>query len=341
VALKRSPILGYNHNFRHRGRVFHVQTEDSGVDNPHVFTHLFHGGVIINTRKLEYDPDSSEDAVKALMQAQHKAMLRDLKSTKFDDKIVAYLGPHPEGGESAERDEEEVAASAAEAAGALPLAGMPLPPDAPPPVAAPGPVLTEVPEHLAQVHVQFRRPGPAPAAGTPPPAGVGAYVQRGEHRREAPLAAADAEPPTAESPSAPVYHGDGSTQPLARGKRLGVSNPPPIPASRRRPTRPPPRTSQAQTRAFVSEAERGARQAARPPAGASVVVSRPSVIVGAPPRTIGGDDAKTHRADEPRVARARRAPSPSPPNSLFGRDLISEKSLDEVILAYLSEDAED
>jgi hypothetical protein len=52
---KRSPILGYNHNFRHRGLVFHVQTEDSGVDNPHIFTHLFHGGVILSSRKLDYD----------------------------------------------------------------------------------------------------------------------------------------------------------------------------------------------------------------------------------------------------------------------------------------------
>src|SRR5882724_11426117 len=43
---KRSPILGYNHNVRYRGLVFHVQTEDSGVASPHLFTHLFHTGVI-------------------------------------------------------------------------------------------------------------------------------------------------------------------------------------------------------------------------------------------------------------------------------------------------------
>ena len=49
---KRSPILGYNHNVRYRGIVFHVQTEDSGIINPHVFSHLFHGGVILSSRKL-------------------------------------------------------------------------------------------------------------------------------------------------------------------------------------------------------------------------------------------------------------------------------------------------
>jgi hypothetical protein len=91
VAAKRSPILGYNHNVRFRGVVFHVQTEDSGITNPHVFTHLFHGGVIVNTRKLVYDAEAAEETVKALMQSQHKAVLRELKGGVFDDKIDAYL----------------------------------------------------------------------------------------------------------------------------------------------------------------------------------------------------------------------------------------------------------
>jgi hypothetical protein len=88
---KRSPILGYNHNVRYRGLVFHVQTEDSGVMSPHLFTHLFHEGVIISTRKLVYDGSASEEAIKSLMQAQHKAVLKDLKIHTFDDKIDVYL----------------------------------------------------------------------------------------------------------------------------------------------------------------------------------------------------------------------------------------------------------
>ena len=88
---KRSPILGYNHNVRYRGLVFHVQTEDSGLLSPHLFTHLFHGGVIISTRKLVYDAGAAEDAIKSLMQAQHKAVLKELKKGTFDDKIDQYL----------------------------------------------------------------------------------------------------------------------------------------------------------------------------------------------------------------------------------------------------------
>jgi hypothetical protein len=92
---KRSPILGYNHNVRYRGLVFHVQTEDSGVASPHLFTHLFHHGVIVSTRKLDYDPGSAEESIRSLMQAQHKAVLKDLRRGSFDDKIDAYLGGTP------------------------------------------------------------------------------------------------------------------------------------------------------------------------------------------------------------------------------------------------------
>jgi hypothetical protein len=92
---KRSPILGYNHNVRYRGLVFHVQTEDSGVSTPHLFTHLFHHGVIVSSRKLVYDAGSAEESIKSLMQAQHKATLKDLRRGHFDDKIDSYLGGTP------------------------------------------------------------------------------------------------------------------------------------------------------------------------------------------------------------------------------------------------------
>jgi hypothetical protein len=92
---KRSPILGYNHNVKYRGIVFHVQTEDSGLLSPHLFTHLFHEGVIVSTRKLVYDPGANEEAIKALMQAQHKAVMKDLRRGAFDEKIDQYLGGVP------------------------------------------------------------------------------------------------------------------------------------------------------------------------------------------------------------------------------------------------------
>jgi hypothetical protein len=63
--------------------------------NPHLFTHLFHEGVIVSTRKLVYDSGSNEDAIKSLMQAQHKAVMKDLRKGTFDDKIDQYLAGTP------------------------------------------------------------------------------------------------------------------------------------------------------------------------------------------------------------------------------------------------------
>jgi hypothetical protein len=75
--------------------IFHVQTEDSGQQNPHLFTHLFHEGVIVSTRKYVYDAGSNEEAIKGLMQAQHKAVMKDLRRGTFDDKIDSYLSGVP------------------------------------------------------------------------------------------------------------------------------------------------------------------------------------------------------------------------------------------------------
>ena len=95
AVAKRSPILGYNHNVRYRGLIFHVQTEDSGLLSPHLFTHLFYEGVIISTRKLVYDAGADEGAIKSLMQAQHKAVMKDLKRGAFDDKMDTNLAGNP------------------------------------------------------------------------------------------------------------------------------------------------------------------------------------------------------------------------------------------------------
>src|SRR5262245_9379271 len=74
-----SPLLGFNNNVRHKGRVFHIQTEDSGVRHPHVITHLFaDGGRILKTTKTSYAEhighDKLAETVRAMMQEQHKAM---------------------------------------------------------------------------------------------------------------------------------------------------------------------------------------------------------------------------------------------------------------------------
>jgi hypothetical protein len=68
-----------------------------------------------------------------------------------------------------------------------------------------------------------------------------------------------------------------------------------------------------------------------------VVVARPAVVIGAPPTVIGAPPTAPARRTSP--SSARELPPPAAAENIFGQDLISEKSLDEVIMAYLSEDS--
>ncbi|KIG13650.1 hypothetical protein DB30_07858 [Enhygromyxa salina] len=103
--MSRSPQLGYNHNIPHRGRLYHVQTEDSGVKRAHIFTHVFYDGTIISSNKVDYDPgaevENLDQHIIGLMQESHKSMIRNLRRGVYDDKIVQYIGEHPEGAHDA------------------------------------------------------------------------------------------------------------------------------------------------------------------------------------------------------------------------------------------------
>jgi len=81
-------IPGFNHNIMHKGKMYHIQTEDSGPRRPHLITHLFVGGNILSTKKTDYstivNEDNIEEIVRDLMEEQHNEMLRELKDGMFD-----------------------------------------------------------------------------------------------------------------------------------------------------------------------------------------------------------------------------------------------------------------
>lgn len=81
-------LPGFNHQVRHGGRDFHVQTEDSGADAATVTTHLFHAGAVLATRKSSYAdlrgaPDLAAQ-VRRRMEEQHKELLRRVAAGEFD-----------------------------------------------------------------------------------------------------------------------------------------------------------------------------------------------------------------------------------------------------------------
>jgi hypothetical protein len=89
-------LSGFNTNFRYRGVLFHVQSEDSGREHPHIITHLFHGGNIMFSEKSSYaehvDDGNLEDRVRELMEGQHKAVLKRLRAGDFDERIRERVG---------------------------------------------------------------------------------------------------------------------------------------------------------------------------------------------------------------------------------------------------------
>ncbi len=179
-------IPGYNHNVKYRERIYHVQTEDSGVDNPHIITHLFVGGNIVESRKTSY-----ADIVKSgrlremlveLMQDQHKAMLRDLISGRFDGKIVersvnaaTLNGPAPLNVEAGAQHRASILAPSVEAGARRPAAQPPRQAPVVPPAARPAAARPAAPAPITPI---VRQPPPAAPPGAraptrfapPPPA---------------------------------------------------------------------------------------------------------------------------------------------------------------------------
>lgn len=82
---------GYNTDFSYRGLTFHAQTEDNGTANPFLVSLLYHKGAIIASRKTSYrellGADGLVEQLREMMRAQHKALMRELLSGVYDEKM--------------------------------------------------------------------------------------------------------------------------------------------------------------------------------------------------------------------------------------------------------------
>jgi len=89
----RRAQMGFNNNIKFHEQTFHVQTEDSGLDQPHIITHLFaDGGRVIKSHKRSYaDAVARADVaeyVRGLMKSQHLEMVLLLREGRFDNVIA-------------------------------------------------------------------------------------------------------------------------------------------------------------------------------------------------------------------------------------------------------------
>jgi hypothetical protein len=306
VSKTPPPLLGFNNNVRHRGRVFHIQTEDSGIKRPHIHTHLFgDGGRILKSVRLDYAEHLARDdlpaVVRKLMKEQHKGLFISLRAGELDDLIEKALGP------------------------LAPREASPPPPSSP--IAASSPFAAPSPEAVAEQ------------------AGVLETPQRIEIQNppaEAPRRVSSTTIPTA--PRTPVVHMLPSPIPAtytapartAESRVRPASVPPrpasvPPPSDPRIPTPPPPSHSiDSAVEAMAAKAAGQPLPSAEttPPGGTRLQKRRPQ------------SDSSPGRYSISRPANIFEEAPPSESRSIFGDPLIGEKSLDEVILSYLAEDLE-
>jgi hypothetical protein len=317
--LTRSPLLGYNHNVRYGGRILHVQTEDSGPANPHLFTHLFFEGSILATKRFQYDAASTEDGVRGMMQGQHKEILKELKQGLYDDRLEDFFSARGEVFTSPHRAVAEVSppvlfATEAEA----PLTpSRPLEARATRAEATPSPEILDLDSIPTPPPDQMRTPEPQPVHTIRPTLpGRGTYTFKRPTRdiavtdpSETGTPPEDRRPPKTQPPSSPA-------SPVVVQRRIVVG------AGAKRP----------------SAARPVAPRPRRPGGGIPYVVqegSHPNLIArrpsqpGVPPAT--PMDERADAATAPRTA----APPPIPQEPA-PESLVSTRSLDDVILAYLS-----
>ncbi len=157
------PLLGFNNNVRHQGRVFHIQTEDSGARHARIVTHLFaDGGRILRTTRTDYSDrvgrkDMAEH-LRQLMKQQHKAMFLALRAGELDDAIALALGGDPEVDAEvpssaritavsvSPEPKDEIADTTEVSSAVAPRRGVPRPEMPPPPPDGERPIAIEPPE---------------------------------------------------------------------------------------------------------------------------------------------------------------------------------------------------
>lgn len=87
-------MIGYNNDVEHRGKTFHIQTEDRGANDDTIETQLFCGGAILDTKITTYtdlieglEGKERDRKVKAIMKASHKSLFNNLMAGKYDEMV--------------------------------------------------------------------------------------------------------------------------------------------------------------------------------------------------------------------------------------------------------------
>jgi len=82
-------ITGFNTDIEHEGVVYHVQTEDKGLDTPLILSLVYVGGAILASKRSPYEDliakGFSDEALSERLKRQHKLICAAINSGRIND----------------------------------------------------------------------------------------------------------------------------------------------------------------------------------------------------------------------------------------------------------------
>ncbi|MCP2520362.1 hypothetical protein NLB96_01465 [Candidatus Aminicenantes bacterium AC-335-K20] len=79
---------GFNTNVEHKGVIFHVQTQDKGIEFGYIETLIYTSGQVLASRRVPYtsilENVRNEEEIQKIMEAQHQSIIQEIKEGKFD-----------------------------------------------------------------------------------------------------------------------------------------------------------------------------------------------------------------------------------------------------------------
>jgi len=154
-------ITGFNTDIEHDGVIYHVQTEDKGLDTPIILSLVYTGGTILASKRSPYEDliaeGFSDEALAERLKRQHKLICAAIHSGRIND-LKKMSGRHKQ----ATVIDEEIIPEAPEEVEAAPSTTVeepfeieywPMTQEWAPPPPAPPPEETRAPESVEPEHV--------------------------------------------------------------------------------------------------------------------------------------------------------------------------------------------
>ena len=112
-------ITGFNTDIEHEGVVYHVQTEDKGLDSPIILSLVYVGGTILASKRSAYEDliaeGFSDEALAERLKRQHRLICAAIHSGRINDlKKMSGRAKQQEPAATEEPSEVETAAATVE-----------------------------------------------------------------------------------------------------------------------------------------------------------------------------------------------------------------------------------